>query len=80
MKYYNNEPVINKMDMISKPTRRIWVGSEELSLLSKGQQAGMVKGMRQVGEVIFVSTDRGIMELRECVERGIGGQLLCRVW
>lgn len=53
MKYYNSEPVINHMSMISKPTRRIWVGSDELSKLSKGKQAGMVKGMRQIGEVIF---------------------------
>jgi ribosomal protein S8 len=36
--------------------------------------------LRQVGECIFVSTDKGIMEARECVERKIGGQVLCRVW
>ena len=80
LKYYNNEPVLTSMSMISKPTRRIWVGSEELAKLSKGYPISMVKGMRQVGEVVFVSTDRGIMDLRECVDRGIGGQLLCRVW
>ena len=80
LKYWNNEPVINKMSMISKPTRRIWVGADEMAKLSKGYPISMVQGMRQVGEVILVSTDRGIMDLRECVERGIGGQLLCRVW
>jgi len=27
-----------------------------------------------------VSTDRGILEARECVERKIGGMVLCRVY
>jgi ribosomal protein S8 len=28
---------------------------------------------------LYVSTDKGIMESRECVERKIGGMILCRV-
>jgi ribosomal protein S8 len=36
--------------------------------------------MTRVGEMIAVSTDRGVLEARECVERKIGGQALCRVW
>jgi len=33
-----------------------------------------------VGECVFITTDRGIMEARECAERKIGGMVLCRVW
>lgn len=80
LKYWNNEPVLEKMSLISKPTRRIHMDTEGLSNLVRGKESGMVKGIRQPGECIFVSTDKGLMEARECVERRIGGQLLCRVY
>ena len=79
LKYWNNEPVLSKMGMVSKPTRRIWMGVEELRDVAKGVRSGYVEGLRGVGECLFVSTDRGIMEVRECVERGVGGMVLCRV-
>lgn len=79
MKYWNSEPVLEKMELISKPTRRIWMDVEGMRDIMLGRQSGYVKGMTRPGECIYVSTDQGIMELRECVERRIGGQLLCRV-
>ena len=39
-----------------------------------------MEGLRRPGECIYVSTDKGVMEARECVERRIGGMLLCRVF
>ncbi|MCJ1441801.1 MAG: hypothetical protein MMC23_002293 [Stictis urceolatum] len=80
LKYWNNEPVIGKMRMESKPTRRIWLAKEELGDVARGRGSGYVKGLRQVGECMFVTTDRGVMEVRECIERGLGGMVLCRVW
>lgn len=79
MKYFRNEPVLRKMRMVSKPTRRVWMGVQQLEGLAKGEQKGYVKGLRGVGESMYVTTDRGIMEIRECVERRAGGMLLCRV-
>jgi ribosomal protein S8 len=79
LKYWNSEPVIEKMELVSKPTRRIWMDTDGLKEVIRGRQSGYVKGMTRTGECLFVSTDRGIMEARECVERKIGGQLLCRV-
>ena len=80
MKYWNNEPVLKSMRMVSKPTRRIWMDTQKLADISRGNRRGYVDGMRQIGECMFISTDRGIMEIRECAERGLGGMLLCRVW
>ncbi|GAB7353638.1 hypothetical protein MBLNU459_g4050t1 [Dothideomycetes sp. NU459] len=80
MKYWDGEPVLRKMRMLSKPTKRIWLNSDELGQIVRGKDAQFIRGMRGVGECIFVSTDRGIMEARECVERKIGGMVLCRVW
>lgn len=67
------------MSSISKPTRRITMDVSGLRKLVLGQRVGMVPGLTKVGECMFVCTDKGILEARECVERKIGGMLLCRV-
>lgn len=71
--------MLRGMKLVSKPTRRVWMGVPDLMELTRGNQMGYVKGLRGVGESMFVTTDRGIMEIRECVERKAGGMLLCRV-
>jgi ribosomal protein S8 len=80
LKYHDSMPVLSKLKLISKPTKRIWLSHSDLSRVIRGQEAGEVKGLRQIGEIMVVSTDRGIMEARDCVERRIGGQPLMRVW
>ncbi len=79
LKYYNGRPVLEKMRLVSKPTRRVWMSISDIAGLVKGERRGYVNGLRGIGESMFVTTDRGIMEARECVERRIGGMLLCRV-
>ncbi|KAH8591544.1 ribosomal protein S8 [Bisporella sp. PMI_857] len=79
MKYWNNEPVLKEMSLVSKPTKRIWMGSEGISKVVRGSPAMGVSGLTRPGECMFVSTDRGILEARECAERKVGGMLLCRV-
>lgn len=78
MKYWNNEPVLSKMTMVSKPTKRVWMDVEGLGKIVRGRDANYIKGLTKPGECLFVSTDRGILEARECVEKKIGGMLLCR--
>jgi ribosomal protein S8 len=79
LKYWHNEPVLRRMRLVSRPTRRTWMGAAHLELLVRGRKTGYVRGLTQPGECLFVTTDRGVMEARECVERRIGGMLLCRV-
>jgi ribosomal protein S8 len=79
LKYWNNEPVIKDIKLLSKPTQRIWVKVEDLEAIIRGKRAAYIDGLR-LGECIFLSTDRGLMEARECVEKKIGGQVLCRVF
>ncbi|KAF2273688.1 uncharacterized protein EI97DRAFT_435858 [Westerdykella ornata] len=80
LKYYQNEPVLKHMKLVSKPTRRIWLTSEDLGKITRTRESAFVKGLTHPGECMFVTTDRGILEARECVERRIGGMALCRVW
>jgi len=79
LKYWNNEPVLSKMSMVSKPTKRVWMDVESLGKIVRGRDANYIKGLTKTGECLFVSTDRGVLEARECVEKRIGGMLLCRV-
>jgi len=79
LKYWNSEPVLDRMELVSKPTRRIWMDVEGMRKLVLGKPSGYVKGLTRPGECLYVSTDRGILEARECVERKIGGMLLCKV-
>lgn len=71
--------MLSEMKMISKPTRRVWMDVEGLGKIVRGGKAGYVPGLTRPGECLYVSTDKGIMEARECYERKIGGMLLCRV-
>ena len=80
LKYWQNEPVLKNMKLISKPTRRIWLTSEDLAKITRTRESSYVKGLTRPGECMFVTTDRGILEARECVERQLGGMALCRVW
>lgn len=79
LKYWNSEPVLEKMSAVSKPTRRITMDVSGLRKLVLGQRVGMVEGLTKIGECMYVCTDKGILEARECVERKVGGMLLCRV-
>src|SRR5436305_14183626 len=73
LKYYDNEPVMSKIELLSKPKQRLWLNVEQLKMIANGREAGFVKPLNP-GECIFVSTDRGVMELREAVKKITGGQ------
>lgn len=79
LKYWNNEPVLREMRMVSRPTQRIWLDRDAFAKIIRGKRAGYVDGLTRPGECLFVSTDRGVLEARECVERRVGGMVLCRV-
>ena len=79
LKYWQSEPVLGKMSLISKPKRRVTLKLSSIRELIQGRHSDSVAGLRSPGESMYFSTDRGIMEARECVEKGIGGLVLCRV-
>ncbi|CAZ82284.1 unnamed protein product [Tuber melanosporum] len=79
LKYHDNEPVLSRMKLVSKPTKRIHMGVLGLQNLAAGKQHDFVQPL-EAGEIMLLSTDKGvILEARQAVERRIGGQLLCRV-
>ncbi|KAM0459920.1 hypothetical protein ACHAPV_000170 [Trichoderma viride] len=82
LKYWEGRPVLNKASVISKPSRLMTVDVQELERLTRGfptkVKGGMVQGLG-VGECMFVSTSRGVLEVREALARKVGGVLMCRV-
>jgi len=61
-------PVIEGIERVSKPSCRIYVGSEEIPHVLGG-----------LG-IAVLSTSRGIMTDRTARKEKVGGELLCYVW
>jgi len=69
MKYGEREKrVITRLERVSKPSRRIYVGCDEIPRVQGG-----------VG-VVILSTPRGVMTDRQARAAGVGGEVVCYVW
>ena len=70
LKYVGPErrSVIEGIERVSTPGRRVYCGKDELPLVLNG-----------LG-VAVISTSRGLWTDRQCREQGIGGEVLCKVW
>ncbi|ROT36348.1 mitochondrial 37S ribosomal protein S8 [Sodiomyces alkalinus F11] len=79
LKYWNNEPVLRKMVNVHRPKRPITLKTEDLHRVVRGfpSKDGLVKGLN-LGECIFLMTDRGLLEGREALAKNMGGLVLCR--
>ena len=64
----NRQPVIEKIQRISKPGLRVYSGSKKMPRILGG-----------FGTAI-VSTSRGLMTDQQARREGIGGELLCYIW
>ena len=67
LKYFDGKPVIETLQRVSKPGRRIFRGKDELPTVIGG-----------LG-VAIVSTSGGVMSDREARAKGQGGEVLCVV-
>ena len=67
LKYFEGRPVIEHLQRVSTPGRRIYRGHGSLPKVLGG-----------LG-VSIVSTSRGVMSDRAAREQGIGGEIICEV-
>jgi small subunit ribosomal protein S8 len=67
LKYYAGEPVIEKIERVSRPGLRIYKGRDDIPKIMNG-----------LGNAI-VSTSKGVMTDRKARATGIGGEVLCIV-
>jgi len=68
LKYYEGEPVIRELKRVSKPGRRVYMGSQDLP------------SVRQGLGVSIVSTPRGVMSDASARAANVGGEVLCTVF
>ncbi|KAI0193490.1 ribosomal protein S8 [Astrocystis sublimbata] len=73
----NATPVLRTMTSISSSKRYVTADLKELARLARGFPASSQKGLN-LGECMFVATDQGTLEIREALEKKVGGLLLCR--
>ena len=67
LKYYSGQPVIEKIERVSRPGLRIYKGSEDIPTVMNG-----------LG-IAIVSTSQGVMTDRNARAKGVGGEILCIV-
>jgi small subunit ribosomal protein S8 len=67
LKYYQDRPVIERIERVSRPGLRIYRGADELPVVQGG-----------LG-VAIVSTSHGVMTNRRAKAEGHGGEVLCIV-
>jgi len=67
LRYYRNEPVIDRLDRVSRPGLRVYKSAGDLPKVQGG-----------LG-VAIVSTSNGVMTDREARAGGHGGEVLCYV-
>lgn len=67
-KYLDNESVISGLKRISKPGRRVYIGSN-----------GIPRVMGGLG-IAIITTSKGILSDKVCRRDGVGGEIICYVW
>lgn len=68
LKYVKQEPAINQIERVSKPSLRVYLQAKELRPLRGGF------GMR------ILSTSKGLMIDKEAKKKNLGGEVICQIW
>ncbi len=64
----DSRPVISKIERVSKPGRRVYVGAKEIPRVIGG-----------LG-INILTTSHGVMTGKEAGDKGVGGEILCSVY
>ena len=64
----DNQSVISGLKRVSKPGCRIFCKSDSVPKVLDG-----------LG-IVIVSTSSGVLTGKRCVEKGVGGEVLCSIW
>ncbi len=68
LKYFDDQPVIRKLERVSKPGRRVYATVDAMPRVANG-----------LG-VSIVSTPKGVMADHAARENNVGGEVLCTVF
>ena len=68
LKFVGSTPAITGIERHSKPGRRLYYGYKDIPRVLGG-----------LG-VAILTTSKGVMRARDAREKGVGGELVCKVW
>ena len=68
LKYFEGQPVIRRIQRVSKPGRRVYVSVDSMPQVADG-----------LG-IVIMSTPQGVMADHEAREKNVGGEVLCQVF
>jgi small subunit ribosomal protein S8 len=68
LKYDKKQPVITKIDRVSKPGLRVYTKKKKIKPVLSGQG------------VFIISTNQGVMTSKQAKIKNLGGEVICRVW
>ncbi len=72
LKYYGSrrerQPVITKLQRVSKPGRRVYRKRSELPIVLSGTG------------IAIITTPKGVMTAQTARREGVGGEVLCYIW
>lgn len=68
LKYKEGKPAITKIQRVSKPSLRVYKRKDKLPYLLSG-----------LG-VVIVNTNQGVMTAKSARKKGLGGEVICKVW
>ena len=68
LKYHKGKPAISGLSRLSKPGRRVYVGSGQIPRVQNG-----------LG-ICILSTSRGVLDGQTAQAAKTGGELLCEIW
>lgn len=80
LKYRDDLPVLNNMELVSKPSHRVFMDLSEIRLICSGRRAQTVKPLG-MGEVAVVRTkfkENEWLEAREALALKLSGEVICR--
>ena len=68
MKYQERRPVLEGLERISKPSRRLYCGCKDIPKVKDG-----------LG-IAILSTPKGILSGTDAEKQNVGGEILCYIW
>jgi len=68
LKYKNKESVIEGIKRVSKPSCRIYCGSNDIPRVRNGMG------------IVILSTPKGVLSGRDAKAEHVGGEILCQLW
>ncbi len=68
LRYQSRKPAITDLVLISKPSLRKYIGASEV---------GKIQGRASTA---IISTNIGVLSGKEAIKKGVGGELLFKIW